>query len=78
MPQKTLTGRLLHLPQDELKEIDKFTEEHLWRGMIRPGKGPYAVNFFMKKADGKLQPVQDFQPLNKYTKKTWNVSPLIP
>ena len=46
--------------------------------MIRVGKGPYAASFFVKKADGKLQPVQDYQPLNKYTKKNRNVSPLIP
>jgi hypothetical protein len=72
-------GRLLQLPQDELEEIDKFTEEHLQRGMIRPGKGPYAANFFfIKKADGKLQSVQDYWPLNKYTKKNQNMSPLIP
>ena len=54
-------------------------EEHLWRGTIRLGKGPYAVNFFfVKKADGKLQPIQDYHPLNKYTKKNQSVSPLIP
>jgi hypothetical protein len=40
---------------------------------------PYMANFFfVKKKDGKLQPVQDYQPLNKWTKKNWNVSPLIP
>jgi hypothetical protein len=32
----------------------------------------------VKKADGKLRPVQDYRPLNKYTKKNRNVSPLIP
>jgi hypothetical protein len=34
--------------------------------------------FFVKKKDGKLCPVQDYQPLNKYTKQNHNVSPLIP
>ena len=39
----------------------------------------YAANFFfVKKKDGKLWPVQDYQPLNKWTKKNKNVSPLIP
>ena len=33
--------------------------------------------FFIKKKDGKLQPVQDYCPLNKWTKKNKNVSPLI-
>ena len=31
-----------------------------------------------KKKDGKLWPVQDYQPLNKWTKKNRNISPLIP
>ena len=76
---KSLAGRLLRLPQDEIREIDKFTAEHLQRGTIRAGKGPYAASFFfVKKADGKLRPVQDYRPLNKYTKKNRNVSPLIP
>ena len=34
--------------------------------------------FFIKKKDGKLQPVQDYRPLNKWTKQNRNVSPLIP
>jgi len=34
--------------------------------------------FFVKKKDGKLWPVQDYQPLNKWTKQNRNVSPLIP
>ena len=41
-------------------------------------KPPYAANFFfVKKKDGKLRPVQDYCPLNKWTKKNKNVSPLI-
>jgi hypothetical protein len=34
--------------------------------------------FFVKKKDGKLRPVQDYWPLNKWTKKNRNVLPLIP
>ena len=76
---QSLAGRLLRLPQDEIQEIYKFVAEHLKRGTIRPGRGPYAANFFfVKKKDGKLRPVQDYRPLNKYTKKNRNVSPLIP
>jgi hypothetical protein len=33
--------------------------------------------FFIKKKDGKLRPVQDYRPINKWTKKNQNVSPLI-
>jgi len=75
----SLPGRLLHLPQDEIKEISKIVAKHLSRGTIRPGIGPYAANvFFVKKKDGKLRPVQDYRPVNKWTKKNRNVSPLIP
>ena len=52
---KLLAGRLLRLPQDEIREIEKFTIEHLQQGTIRAGKGPYTASFFfVKKADGKL------------------------
>ena len=52
---KSLAGRLLRLLQDEIREIDKFTVEHLQWGTIRAGKGPYAASFFfVKKADRKL------------------------
>jgi len=62
----SLPGRLLPLPQDEIKEISKIVAEHLIRGTTRPGIGPYAVNFFfVKKKDGKLHLVQDYRPLNK-------------
>jgi len=75
----SLPGRLLHLPQNEIQEISKIVAEHLSRGTIRPGIGPYAANvFFVKKKDGKLCPVQDYHPLNKWTKKNRNISPLIP
>jgi hypothetical protein len=46
---------------------------------IRKSISPYAANFFfVKKKDGKLRPVQDYRPVNKWTKKNRNVSPLIP
>src|SRR6267142_4795558 len=75
----SLPGRLLCLPQDEIKEISKIVAEHLQRGTIQPGIGPYATNiFFVRKKDSKLHPVQDYHPVNKWTKKNHNVSPLIP
>jgi hypothetical protein len=74
----TLPGRLLPLTQEEIQEAYKFTVEHLKWGTIWPGKGPYCANFFfIKKKDGKLCPVQDYQPLNKWMKQDQNVSPLI-
>jgi Reverse transcriptase (RNA-dependent DNA polymerase) len=75
----TLPARLLPLNYKEREEMQKFVEEHLKRGTIRESWSPYAANFFfIKKKDGKLRPVQDYRPINKWTKKNRNVSPLIP
>ena len=75
----TLPGRLLPLTQQEIEEVHKFVANHLSRGTIRESWSPYVANFFfVKKKDSKLQPVQDYRPLNKWTKKNRNVSPLIP
>jgi hypothetical protein len=75
----TLPGRLLLLTQEEIVEAQKFIKEHLGQGTIWPSWSPYATNFFfVKKKDGKLWPVQDYWPVNKWTKKNHNVLPLIP
>jgi hypothetical protein len=74
-----LPGRLLPLKQDKIMECHYFVEEHLACGTIRESKSPYATNFFfVKKKDRKLCPVQDYRPLNKWTLRNHNVSPLIP
>jgi hypothetical protein len=75
----TLPERLLPLTRLEKEEMQKFVEEHLQHGTICESWSPYAANFFfIKKKDGKLCPVQDYRPINKWTKKNRNVSPLIP
>ena len=75
----TLPGRLLPLKQDEIMECHCFVGEHLHQGTIRESKSPYVANFFfVKKKDGKLCLVQDYCPLNKWTLRNHNVSPLIP
>ena len=75
----TLPARLIPLHQKEKEEMHKFVAEHLKRGTIRESWSPYAASFFfIKKKDGKLRPVQDYRPINKWTKKNRNVSPLIP
>jgi Reverse transcriptase (RNA-dependent DNA polymerase) len=75
----TLPARLLPLNMMECKEMSKFINEHLKWGTIWESWSPYAANvFFIKKKDGKLCPVQDYCPINKWTKKNRNVSPLIP
>ena len=75
----TMPGRLLPLNQKEIEEMHKFVQEHLRRGTICESWSPYTANFFfVKKKDGKLQPVQDYRPVNKWTMQNYNVSPLIP
>ncbi len=74
-----MPGWLLPLNQKEIEEVHKFIQEHLAWGTIWESWSPYAANFFfVKKKDGKLCLVQDYQPINKWTMKNHNVSPLIP
>ncbi len=75
----TMPGHLLPLNQKEIQEVHNFVQEHLKRGTIQESWSPYAANFFfIKKKDRKLRPVQDYHPINKWTKRNQNVSPLIP
>jgi len=75
----TMPGQLLPLNQKEIEEVHKFIQEHLAQGTIQESWSPYTTNFFfVKKKDGKLRPVQDYRPINKWTMKNRNVSLLIP
>ena len=50
---------LLNIKEQE--ELNKFLEEHLKSGRIRPSKSLcVAPFFFIKKKDGTLRPVQDY------------------
>src|SRR6266403_888260 len=40
--------------------------------------GPQLCSGTLKKKDGKLRPVQDYRPINKWTRRNQNISPLIP
>ena len=74
-----LPGKIYPLSQVELQELQKFVDEHLKRGTIRPSKSPYAASFFfIKKKNGKLCPVQDDRPINEWTIKNKYPLPLIP
>ena len=76
---KSLPSWLLPLMQEEIMEVHKFVDEYLKRGTIRESWSPYMANFFfIKKKDEKLWPIQNYRPLNKWTIKNWNMSPLIP
>jgi hypothetical protein len=60
----------------EQVELDKFFEENLEKGYIRPSQSPMAsLFFFVSKKDGKLQPCQDYQYLNDWMVK--NSYPLL-
>jgi hypothetical protein len=62
----------------EQEELNKFLEENLRTGRIRPSKSPMASPFFfIKKKDGSLRPVQDYRKLNDMTIKNRYPLPLI-
>ena len=72
-PQSSRTFPLSPLEQ---KELDKFLQENLRSGRIRPSKSPFgAPVFFIKKKDGSLCLVQDYRKLNTVTVK--NSYPLL-
>jgi hypothetical protein len=57
-------------PMTRVKDeaLDLFIDEQLEKGYIRPSKSQYASSFFfIKKKDGKLQPVQDYRKINAWT-----------
>ena len=66
------------MTQAEDKALEEFIREQYAKGYIQPSKSPYASPFFfIKKRDGKLRPVQDYQRLNSYTIKNQYPLPLI-
>ena len=67
---------LLNIKEQE--ELDKFLEEHLKLGWIRPSKLPCAApSFFIKKKDRTLRLVQDYWQLNEVMIKNKYPLPLI-
>jgi hypothetical protein len=64
--------------QEEDKLLLKFLQEQEAKGYIRPSISPYASPFFfIKKKDGKLRPVQDYQHINDITISNQYPLPLI-
>jgi len=55
--------KIYPLNMREQEELDKFLDEHLKSGRIRPSKSPCAALFFF--INRSLCPVQDYQQLNK-------------
>lgn len=70
--------KLFPLAPAQVKELDKFIEENLTTGRIRPSTSPMASPFFfIKTKDGSLRPVQDYPYLNSITVKNRYPLPLI-
>ena len=70
--------KMYNLTSAEQKELDEFLEENLKTGRIHLSKSLFAsAFFFIKKKDGKLQPVQDYWKLNEITVKNRYPLPLI-
>jgi hypothetical protein len=66
-----LDCKIYPMTWDEDTTLEKFLDEMVGKGYIRPSKSPYASPFFfVKKKDGKLRPVQDYRKLNSHM--VWN------
>src|SRR5258708_23485773 len=66
------------LSPTEQKELDDFLWENLANGRIHPSKSPMgAPVFFVKKKDGSLRLMQDYQKLNEITVKNSYTLPLV-
>lgn len=73
-----INAKVYPLNPEEQKQLDEFLKENLESGRIRTSKSELASSFFlMKKKDGKLRPVQDYQKLNDITIKNRYPLPLI-
>jgi hypothetical protein len=60
--------KIYPMTQVEDEALDLFIDKQLEKGYIRPSKSQYASSFFfIKKKDGKLQPVQDYRKVNAWT-----------
>ena len=65
---QTLDCKVYSLAPGEQVALDAFLKEHLLKKYIQHSKSPYTSPFFfIKKKDGKLQPVQDYRKLNEWT-----------
>jgi hypothetical protein len=63
-----LDCKVYPMTRTEDTALEKFLDEMVAKGYIRPSKSPYASPFFfIKKKDGKLRPVQDYRRLNSHT-----------
>uniref|UniRef100_A0A3B3BWV7 Gypsy retrotransposon integrase-like protein 1 n=1 Tax=Oryzias melastigma TaxID=30732 RepID=A0A3B3BWV7_ORYME len=72
-------GRIFPLSQPESEAMQKYIEEELEKGFIRPSTSPASAGFFfVKKKDGGLRPCIDYRNLNDITIKYRYPLPLVP
>ena len=65
---KAINCKIIPTTMEEDEVLKKFIKEQSGKGYIWKSKSPYAsAFFFIKKKDGKLCPIQDYQKLNQYT-----------
>ena len=75
---KLQKGRIYLLSKMEREEVQKFVEDQLRKGYIRPSKSPQTSPvFFVGKKDGSKQIVMDYHNLNDQTVKNNYPLPLI-
>src|SRR5258705_3013922 len=71
-------SQTFRLSPAEQKELDNFLQENLANGCIHPSKSPMgAPVFFVKKKDGSLCLMQDYQKLNEIMVKNSYPLPLV-
>jgi hypothetical protein len=74
----TMRTKVYPMSQNEQEELNRFLDENLKKGYIRPSKSPLSSPvFFVKKKDGKLRFVQDYRRLNEITVKNRYPLPLV-
>jgi len=67
---KASKARVYPLSRNEKEKVQKFVNEHLKKGYIRPLKSPQTLPvFFIGKKDGGKCMVMDYRRLNKQTVK---------
>ena len=75
----SLNCKVYPLTVAEKEALQKWLDEELQKGYITKSKSLYTSPFFfIKKKDGKLRPVQDYQKLNEHTIRDTYPLPLIP
>ena len=75
----SINCKIYPMTRTEDAALDKFIDEQLEKGYIRPSQSPYTSPFFfIKKKDGALRPVQDYRQINSWTVHNNYPLPLIP